>query len=118
MPPQNLQTTPVAAAATVASNGLGEHAAALVANANPAEMAQQHAAWQQSRAQPFTALVLELEPAFRVHSQSTVAPVGAPLSLDVTATCDEPQACSKDSGQEWQGHRQDQDNADEHQAKA
>ena len=57
VPPQNLQTAPLRAVAAVATQGLCENAAALVANANPAHMTQHEAARQEVRMQPIAALI-------------------------------------------------------------
>ena len=57
VPPQNLQTAPLRAVAAVATQGLCENAAALVANANPAQVAQHEAARQEAGMQPVAALI-------------------------------------------------------------
>lgn len=57
VPPQNLQTAPLPAVATVTTYGLSEYAAVLVANTNPAQVAQHEAARQEAGMQPVTALI-------------------------------------------------------------
>jgi len=109
VPPQNLQATPVPAIAAVPAKRFGEHAAALVADANPADLAQHEAARQKLGALPRAMSVAELDATLAVQPQFAIPPVSLPLPADVEAACDKPQTSSADTRQQCQWQRQDQD---------
>lgn len=117
VPPKNLQAAPFRAIATVTSNGLGEHAASLVANPDPAETAQHEAARQESGRTPVAALTSELEAAFAIQPQAAISSIGAPIPVDIAAAGHQPQDSGEDSHGQWQRHRQDQGSADRHETK-